>query len=50
MTESEAIAWNRAYDLATCRAESRQRPGLPIERGNPYTDRITPIEQDESEN
>jgi hypothetical protein len=32
MTEAEARAYNRAYDIATSRAESRRRLGLPIER------------------
>lgn len=49
MSESESIAFCRGYDLATARAESRQRLGLPIERGNPYTDRIRPVEQNEGE-
>jgi hypothetical protein len=32
MTEAETTAANRAYDIATSRAESRRRLGLPIER------------------
>lgn len=44
MTEEQANAYNRGYDLAASRAESRQRIGLPIERGDPYADRITPAE------
>jgi hypothetical protein len=32
MTEAEARAYTRGYDIATSRAESRRRLGLPIER------------------
>lgn len=32
MTNDEAIAFTKGYDLATARAERRQRLGLPIER------------------
>lgn len=39
MTESETRAYNRGYDIATARAESRLRLGLPIER-DPNSDKI----------
>jgi hypothetical protein len=32
MTDAEIRAYTRAYDIATSRAESRRRLGLPIER------------------